>query len=80
MRIIKQGQLPEEKVFRCECSNCQTVFECTRAEGKYIDGGQRDGSWLEVNCPVCKKACYAYPKKSSDSLITRTSPHSWYDW
>ena len=56
MRIIKQGLIPEEVVYKITCGNCETFFEFLQKEGKFCDD-QRDGAFVQINCPVCKKAC-----------------------
>jgi hypothetical protein len=67
MRIISPGQLPEEKLFKGTCSNCKTVFECKRSEGKF-SSDQRDGSMLEVTCPFCNKKAWAYPRNDGRKI------------
>jgi hypothetical protein len=67
VKILKHGKLPDDDVFRGTCHYCKTEFECKRHEGKYIDD-QRDGPFLEVNCPVCGKKTYAY-KRDDGQLI-----------
>lgn len=59
MKIIKQGQLPEDKIWRGKCHYCKTEYECTLKDGK-ITHDQRDGSFLRVTCPFCKKEAFAY--------------------
>lgn len=71
MKIIKMGVKPEERVYRGTCSNCKTVFECQQHEGTYHVGGQRDGPWLSVPCPVCRKSTNAYERKGGDLVPTR---------
>lgn len=61
MRIITQGKLPEEQMFKGTCYNCKTVFECKRSEGTYHEAyDQRDDPYLSVSCPVCSKSANAY--------------------
>ena len=72
MKIIKQGQLPDKHIFRGECSKCHTIFECERGEGQY-ESSKRDGGFLRVNCPYCRKDCVAY-KKDDGALINPGSP------
>lgn len=49
MKIIKQGELPNEEKEKT-CYNCKTVFSYTR---KDVKPDQRDGDY--VICPVCGK-------------------------
>lgn len=67
MRIISPGQLPEEQLFKGTCSNCKTVFECKRSEGKF-SSAQRDGIMLEVTCPFCNKKAWAYPRNDGRKI------------
>lgn len=61
MKIIKRGEIPEEKVYRHTCRTCKTVFECTKGEGKMNYGNQRDpGDFITINCPVCHGDCIIY--------------------
>ena len=55
MRIIKQGTIPEAILYVATCSNCGTVFEFTKGEAKF-NSCQRDGDWLTIDCPLCKKS------------------------
>jgi len=54
MEIIQRGQKPEEKPYRVTCRTCDTVFEFLRSEAKYVPD-QRDGDYVEINCPVCHR-------------------------
>lgn len=60
MEIIKRGRPPEEALFKGTCHNCRTIFSCTRTEGKYEHGDQREGPFLRVTCPVCLVWATAY--------------------
>jgi len=65
MKIIRQGLIPEEVVYRTECSKCDTEFEFTQKEGKY-NSDQRDGDYISINCPTCGTQCtaqYMSPKE-----------------
>lgn len=57
MKIVKKGVDPSLQLFRHECNNCKTIFEFIEWEAiqKY---DQRDGNFLEINCPVCRKLCF----------------------
>lgn len=54
MRIIKEGYLPEEKLYNKECYHCHTFFEFKRKEAKY-SSDFRGEAWLTVNCPFCSQ-------------------------
>lgn len=56
MRVIKQGQLPEEKLYTITCFNCKTQFEFARKEAQY-QSDWRDGDFLRIDCPLCKNSC-----------------------
>ena len=53
MKIIKEGKLPKDKIYKATCGNCNTVFEY---QGSDIENDQRDGNY--VKCPL--KGCGAY--------------------
>lgn len=54
MKIIKRGEIPEERVFRFECQHCHTVAEATAKEGRF-SSDQRDGDARVFKCPVCDR-------------------------
>jgi hypothetical protein len=54
MEIIFEGVIPEEKVRRARCTNCNTIFDFKQSEGK-IQHDPREGDYLSINCPLCKK-------------------------
>lgn len=56
MKILKEGRLPEEKVYVHTCTNCKTLFEFWAKEGK-ITYDQRDRDLISVNCPFCDQTC-----------------------
>ncbi|MDC2859041.1 hypothetical protein [Delftia sp. DT-2] len=56
MKIIKQGQPPETRTYQCTCRECATVFEFEQREAKFVFD-QRDGDFLQINCPVCGTQC-----------------------
>jgi hypothetical protein len=62
MEIIKIGKLPEEEMFHGDCTYCKTEFKCKRYEGRY-ESCQRDGDFLRVKCPLCKREAFAYSMK-----------------
>ena len=58
MKIIKKGAISEEKVYRIECNHCKCVFEIMEKEGSIIFD-QRDGNYLQYDCPTCSRSCMA---------------------
>lgn len=64
MEIIRKGELPEEKVWRGECSYCKTVVEAKQKELE-VTYDQRDGSYGSAKCPLCKKVMNFYLKSES---------------
>lgn len=52
MKIIKWGEIPEEKPMRFQCMRCKTIFEAERNERELVFD-QRDGNFWKSNCPVC---------------------------
>lgn len=56
VEIIKQGQLPGDKIKRCTCRTCSTEFVFKVSEAKY-NSDQRDGDFLSIPCPLCRNAC-----------------------
>jgi hypothetical protein len=62
MKIIKQGALPQEKVYKATCGNCSTEYEFTRAEAR-CSADQRDGDILITKCPLpgCGQDNWIYP-------------------
>lgn len=50
MKIIKEGNLPEDKQKRETCYNCKTVFEYVKAD---VQSDFRDGDYIV--CPKCGK-------------------------
>jgi len=56
--IIKRGELPKDRIYRCTCYNCYTEFEFTQEEGTY-HSDQRDGEYLTIACPLCNRNCHA---------------------
>lgn len=55
MKIIKRGHDPLTETHRAVCRKCETVFEFDRKETTYVPD-QRDGDFLQIDCPVCGKA------------------------
>lgn len=57
MEIIKKGKLPSERVFVAVCDHCSTKFRFKQSEGK-VTYDQRDGDFISVKCPLCKKTVH----------------------
>lgn len=57
MKVIKKGNLPENKTYRVICSYCKSELEFEQREGK-ITYDQREGDYITVTCPVCQKLVY----------------------
>jgi RNase P subunit RPR2 len=56
MKIIKEGLIPEEVVYRTTCTKCDTEFEFSEKEAK-VTSDQRDGDYVSIPCPLCKNEC-----------------------
>lgn len=52
MKVIRRGQVPEERVYRVICNRCKTEIEFEQREATYHPD-QRDGDFLSITCPVC---------------------------
>lgn len=57
MKIIRQGQIPEERIIRKSCKRCKTLFEFPLKEAKRTFD-QRDGDFTTIKCPTCKELIY----------------------
>lgn len=51
MKIIQQGELAGEQIYRCTCGGCHTLYEFQRKEARFVDD-QRDGAALVTTCPM----------------------------
>jgi hypothetical protein len=60
MKIIKYGELPEEKKYQLTCFNCTTIFEFQAHEACWNED-QRDGAYLKIDCPFCHKQVTSTP-------------------
>ena len=59
MRIIKVGQIPEEKMYEKTCFNCKTVFEFQGKEAvKHYALNVLDADCYMIHCPHCNELCY----------------------
>ena len=56
MKILQEGKLPVERIYKLHCNRCSTIFEFQQKEAKYVSD-QRDGDFLEITCPLadCNK-------------------------
>lgn len=54
MRIIKQGQKPEDILHTLICHKCKCEFEFKQIEAK-MNYDQRDGNFLSIRCPCCNE-------------------------
>lgn len=52
MKVIKEGKIPEPKIYRYTCSYCNTIFECDEDENMY-----------NKYCPLCHRLVFSTPKK-----------------
>ena len=51
IKIIKEGK-NKIAVYRANCSNCDCEFEFNKEDAFF--GMDRDGKYLNLNCPHCK--------------------------
>ena len=66
MRIIKNGHIPEEKVYQKTCSNCGCIFTYTKKEKKMdFNGG------LYLWCPCCNQTIYTFWSKKYKKIIDK---------
>lgn len=54
IEIVYRGALPEAKKYEGACKYCRTVITFKREDARYRCD-QRDGDYLEVQCPVCSR-------------------------
>jgi len=54
VKIIKQGRLPQDRVWEATCYFCKTQVEAQESELEVHDD-QRDGPWAGHPCPMCGK-------------------------
>lgn len=58
MKVLKEGKLPSEKLYRAKCRYCATEMEFKDGEKSYEPGDIRDpreGGYHYVRCPLCKE-------------------------
>ena len=56
IHIMKQGVLPETKVFYTKCGRCGCEFTFNPPDAKY-EAYQRDGDFYRIACPTCGTDC-----------------------
>ncbi len=61
MKVIREGKLPEEKVYVGECGNCHCICEAVQRELKANDDG-RNGTDYSADCPRCKHKIFFQEK------------------
>ena len=62
IKVIFQGQRPEDKPYEGTCYTCKTKIECLQADGTIKPAyDQRDRESLIVICPTCKGTINCYP-------------------
>lgn len=54
MKILKKGDGPKTPIAQIKCHECDTVFECSKKEGRYVPDW-RDGDYYEIDCPNCHR-------------------------
>jgi hypothetical protein len=55
--VIEKGIIPEDRYYQTKCFNCGTLFKFQRKDGLYHTGDQREGSWIDIKCPICNRRC-----------------------
>ena len=61
MKIIKRGELPQEKVYKETCSRCKSVLEFKHSELQWSPDPREPGAWFVV-CPVCDNHVWGQTK------------------
>lgn len=57
VKVIKRGELPQEKVSRFICRNCKSELEAKNSEWEgSVD--TREPNVFSISCPVCKHDIY----------------------
>ncbi len=62
VEIIRKGSLPEERVHKATCNNCDTLFSFKESEAAQ-SYDQRDGRTFSISCSLCKQICYVPSEK-----------------
>lgn len=53
MKVLKRGELPEDKIHNIICHNCKSELEFYEKEARLVN--DRNEICLVVTCPVCKQ-------------------------
>jgi hypothetical protein len=62
VKIIKEGKLPQNKVHRHTCKNCQTIFEYFKWEAtKGVYNECKRSCTYTIACPFCQTDCSVDP-------------------
>lgn len=67
MKIIKEGQLPEERVYIGTCKYCYTVMEARRADLKGNYYFRDNDIILSAKCLLCGSTTYFKLKPLEDT-------------
>lgn len=59
VKIITPGILPEDRVYKTNCRNCDCTFEFQRIDAVLIPADRRgDGDGLRIECPTCSRPVF----------------------
>lgn len=82
IKIIKEGFLKEDALFKIKCTECDTEFECEFSDFRYVQTPTNEGNEIKANytghteCPLCKKLIHIKDfkrlKKPEESTIELT--------
>ena len=61
MKVIKQGQPPQDQIHRETCGHCKSELEFKHSEVQWSPD-PRDGALWFVICPVCSKCVWGGSK------------------
>lgn len=53
MKVIKRGELPQDKIHRETCDRCKSELEFKHSEVLWDPDPREAGQWY-VLCPVCR--------------------------
>lgn len=53
MKIIKRGELPQDKIHRETCEKCKSELEFKHSEVHQVSD-PREGVLWSIECPVCR--------------------------
>ncbi len=56
VKIISEGQDPQDVEHEIKCRRCKTVFSFVAREAKF-NADYRDGDYLSIACPKCGYIC-----------------------